>query len=73
MSKTRAAARTWGFWMGISIAGLGAIQTGLEQFNAAIPPLYYAITNIVVGTIVAMLRVAAAVPLESDDGQDSGV
>lgn len=72
-TKTRAAARTWGFWISIGIAALGAVQTGLEQLNTAISPLVFGITNMIVGAILAMLRVAAAVPPPSDDGEDSGV
>lgn len=74
MSKTRAAARTWGFWISIGIAALGTVQTGLEQLNTTISPLWFGISNMIVGVILAMLRVAAAVPPPTDeDGEDSGV
>ena len=59
MSKARAAARTWGFWISLGIAGLGAVQTGLEQLHAAISPLWFGITNMVVGVILVLILLGA--------------
>lgn len=71
MNKTRAAARTWGFWISLGIAGLGAGQTSLEQLHTAISPLYFGIANMVIGVTLAMLRVAATVPTSAEPDDDN--
>jgi len=48
----------------IILASLGAIQASLELFNAVLSPAAYGLITMVVGAIVAALRIITTVPLD---------
>ena len=48
----------------IILASLGAIQASLELFNAVLSPQAYGFITMVVGVIVAALRVITTMPLD---------
>ena len=60
----RGAMRSKTMWIGLALAVFGALYDNFSYIQNIIDPRYYGILLIVIGVIVAVLRVLTTLPLE---------